>query len=65
MRCERLRTPIARCVCREALGQVDSALQDFKAALIEQPNNKEAAERIDHLVQLTMQTLPADEPLDQ
>mmetsp|Transcript_9973 Transcript_9973/g.29916 ORF Transcript_9973/g.29916 Transcript_9973/m.29916 type:complete len:352 (-) Transcript_9973:950-2005(-) len=50
---------------REALGQVDSALQDFKAALIEQPNNKEAAERIDHLVQLTMQTLPADEPLDQ
>lgn len=47
--------------CREALGDLDAALHDYKSVIIEQPNNKEAAQRVEELVKLTMQTLPAEQ----
>ncbi len=47
--------------CREALGNLDAALHDYKSVIIEQPNNKEAAQRVEELVKLTMQTLPAEQ----
>ena len=48
-------------VCREALDNLDAALHDYKSVIIEQPNNKEAAQRVEELVKLTMETLPAEQ----